>query len=208
MKLPRATRLFVKVNGKLYYLWRAVDHEGEILESVVTAKRDKTAAVKFLKRIMKKYGRPRQIVTDGLRAYSAAMKEVGNADCQEVGRGTQQSRGEFASAVSTTRARNAGLSKRQDVAEIQLSSRPGPQPFQSGAPSRHPPGLQAETLCRIGRVAPSRPDGCLSLGVLRHTQTSCSYSDKACESAPRVDPTPVYHFNVLSRRSALRPLAE
>jgi putative transposase len=78
---------FVKVNGKLCYLWRAVDHEGEVLESVVTAKRDKAAALKLLKRIMKKYGRPRQIVTDGLRAYSAAMKEVGNADCQEVGRG-------------------------------------------------------------------------------------------------------------------------
>ena len=79
--------VFVKVNGKLSYLRRAVDHEGEVLELVVTAKRDKTAAVKFLKRIIKKYGRPRQIVTDGLRAYSAAMKEVGNADCQEVGRG-------------------------------------------------------------------------------------------------------------------------
>ena len=79
--------VFVKVNGKLCYLWRAVDHEGEVLESVVTAKRDKAAAVKFLKRIMKKYGRPRKIVTDGLRAYSAAMKEVGNADRQEVGRG-------------------------------------------------------------------------------------------------------------------------
>ena len=51
------------------------------------AKRDKAAAVKFLKRIMKKYGRPRKIVTDGLRAYSAAMREVGNADRQEVGRG-------------------------------------------------------------------------------------------------------------------------
>ncbi len=50
---------FVKVNGKLCYLWRAVDHEGEVLESVVTAKRDKAAALKFLKRIMKKYGRPR-----------------------------------------------------------------------------------------------------------------------------------------------------
>ena len=79
--------VFVKVNGNLCYLWRAVDHEGEVLESVVTAKRDKTPAVKLLKRIMKKYGGPRKIVTDGLRAYSAAMREVGNADRQEVGRG-------------------------------------------------------------------------------------------------------------------------
>jgi transposase-like protein len=55
--------VFVKVNGKLFYLWRAVDHEGEILEAVVTAKRDKGAALKLLKRIMKKYGQPREIVT-------------------------------------------------------------------------------------------------------------------------------------------------
>ena len=54
---------------------------------MVTARRDKAAALKLLKRIMKRYGPPRKIVTDGLRAYSAAMKEVGNADCQEVGRG-------------------------------------------------------------------------------------------------------------------------
>jgi len=79
--------VFVKVNGKLCYLWRAVDHEGEVLESVVTAKRDKAAAAKFLKRIMKIHGRARKIVTDGLRVYSAAMKEVGNADCQCFGRG-------------------------------------------------------------------------------------------------------------------------
>ena len=52
---------FVKVNGKLCYLWRAVDHEGEVLELVVTAKRDKAAALKFLKRIMKKYGRPQRV---------------------------------------------------------------------------------------------------------------------------------------------------
>ena len=87
MKLPRATRLYLKIDGRMVYLWRAVDHEGEVLDSVVTAKRDKTAAVKLLKRIMKKYGRPRKIVTDGLRAYSAAMREVGNADRQEIGRG-------------------------------------------------------------------------------------------------------------------------
>jgi putative transposase len=77
---------FVKVNGKLCYLWRAVDHEGEVLESVVTAKRDKAAALNFLKRIMKKYGRPRTVVTDKLCSYPAAMKEIGNADRQEVGR--------------------------------------------------------------------------------------------------------------------------
>ncbi len=61
-----AVKAFVKVNGKLCYLWRAVDHEGEVLEAVVTAKRDKAAALKFFKRIMKKYGRPLSVVTDGL----------------------------------------------------------------------------------------------------------------------------------------------
>jgi putative transposase len=78
--------VFVKINGKLCYLWRAVDHECDVLESVVTAKRDKAAALKFLKRIMKKYGRPKSVVTDGLCAYSAAMKAVGVAGRQEVGR--------------------------------------------------------------------------------------------------------------------------
>jgi hypothetical protein len=53
------------------------------------------------------------------------------------------------------RERHAAFSKPEDVAKIQLSSRPGPQPFQSGAPSRHPARLQAKTLCRIGRSRPS-----------------------------------------------------
>ena len=78
--------VFVKINGTLCYLWRAVDHEGEVLEAVVTAKRDKTTALNFLKRIMKKYGRPRSVVTDGLCSYAAAMSEIGNVDRQEVGR--------------------------------------------------------------------------------------------------------------------------
>src|SRR5260370_5618046 len=76
----------VKVRGKLCYLWRAVDHEGEVLESVVTTKRNRAAALKLLKRIMKKYGGPRTVVTDGLCSYPAAMKEIGIADRQEVGR--------------------------------------------------------------------------------------------------------------------------
>ena len=77
---------FVKINGKLCYLWRAVDHEGEVLKTVVTPKRDKAAALKFLKRILKKYGRPKTIVTDGLCCYPAAMKELGISGRQEAGR--------------------------------------------------------------------------------------------------------------------------
>ena len=61
---------------------------------MVTSKRDKAAALELLKRIMKKYGRPRSVVTDGLCSYSPAMKEVGNADRQEVG-GRLNNRAEF-----------------------------------------------------------------------------------------------------------------
>src|ERR1700735_823287 len=64
--------VFVKVNGKPGYLRRGVDHEGEVLEAVVTSKRNKAATLKLLKRIMEKYGLPQSIVTDRLRAYSAA----------------------------------------------------------------------------------------------------------------------------------------
>jgi putative transposase len=66
--------VFVKVNGKLCYLWRAVDHEGEVLEAVITARRDKAAALKLLKRIMKKYGLPQSIVTDRLRGGSEGLR--------------------------------------------------------------------------------------------------------------------------------------
>src|SRR5271167_3719855 len=78
--------VFVKIDGKLRYLWRAVDHEGEVLETVVTVKRDKAAALKFLKRLMKRNGRPRSVVTDGLCSYFAAMKEIDVAARHEVGR--------------------------------------------------------------------------------------------------------------------------
>jgi putative transposase len=78
--------VYVKINGQLHYLWRAVDHEGEVLESFVTKTRDKAAALKFIKAAMKRYGSPKVIVTDRLRSYGAAMKEIGNADRQETGR--------------------------------------------------------------------------------------------------------------------------
>ena len=78
--------VYVKINGEMHYLWRAVDHEGEVLESYVTKTRDKAAALSFIKRAMKRHGQPQAVVTDGLRSYGAAMKEIGNSDRQEVGR--------------------------------------------------------------------------------------------------------------------------
>ena len=78
--------VFVKINGETHYLWRAVDHEGEVLESFVTKHRDRKAALKFLRKTMKRHGRPHIFVTDKLRSYGAAMKEIGNADRQETGR--------------------------------------------------------------------------------------------------------------------------
>ena len=78
--------VFVRINGKTHYLWRVVDHEGEVLEAFVTKKRDRKAALKFLKKTMKRYGHPKNIVTDKLRSYRAAMKEIGNEVRQETGR--------------------------------------------------------------------------------------------------------------------------
>ena len=72
--------MFVKINGVQHYLWRAVDHEGEVLESYVTKTRDKAAALKFLKKLMKRHGRPEELVTDKLRSYGAALKDLGIQD--------------------------------------------------------------------------------------------------------------------------------
>jgi putative transposase len=78
--------VFVRINGETHYLWRAVDHEGEVLETFVTKKRDRKAAMKCLIKTMKRYGQPHEIVTDRLRSYGAAMKQIGNAARQTTGR--------------------------------------------------------------------------------------------------------------------------
>ncbi|MEQ9112463.1 MAG: IS6 family transposase [Rhodospirillaceae bacterium] len=78
--------VFVKIGGESHYLWRAVDHEGEVLESFVTKTRDRKAAMTFLRKVMRRYGRPKVIVTDKLRSYRAAMKQIGIEGRQETGR--------------------------------------------------------------------------------------------------------------------------
>jgi putative transposase len=78
--------MFVKINGEQHYLWQAVDHEGEVLESFVTKTRDQKAAFKFLKKTMHRHDPAEVFVTDRLRSYGAALKEIGLANRQEIGR--------------------------------------------------------------------------------------------------------------------------
>ena len=77
---------FVKINGKTHYLWRAVDHDGEVLESYATKRRDKKAALEFLRKAMRKHGNLEVFETDQLISYGAALKDIGAADRQESGR--------------------------------------------------------------------------------------------------------------------------
>ena len=76
----------MKINGQTHYLWCAVDHEGEVLEAFVSKRRERKAAIVFLKKIMKRFGKPNVIDTDRLHSYRAAMKVIGNHADQEVGR--------------------------------------------------------------------------------------------------------------------------
>jgi putative transposase len=76
--------VFVKINGETHYLWRAVDHEGTILECHVTKRRNKKAALKVLKKLMSRHGRPKEIVTDKLPSYKAALRNIGAMDLQNT----------------------------------------------------------------------------------------------------------------------------
>ncbi|MDA5095761.1 IS6 family transposase [Aliiroseovarius sp. KMU-50] len=77
---------FVKINEERHYLWRAVNHEEEVPESYIIKRRNKRAALKFLRKTMKRHGQPELVVADRLRSYGAAMREIGNAEKQTTGR--------------------------------------------------------------------------------------------------------------------------
>lgn len=99
--------VFVKVNGKRHYLWRAVDQECEVLESYVTKRRDRRAALKFLKNAMRSYGIAEEIVTDRLPSYRAAMRAIGCADKQRTGRWENNRIENSHWSIPTTRACDA-----------------------------------------------------------------------------------------------------
>ena len=78
VRFPRATRqVFVRIRGKLHYLWRAVDQHGNVLDVLVQSRRNKTAAKRFFRKLLKGLCYvPRVIVTDKLGSYGAAKREI------------------------------------------------------------------------------------------------------------------------------------
>ena len=78
--------VYLKIDGRMVYLWRAVDAEGEVLDVLVQAKRNKRAALKLMRKLLKKYGFvPDKLVTDNLRSYAAAAGHLGIAKRHERG---------------------------------------------------------------------------------------------------------------------------
>ena len=79
--------VYLKIDGRLVYLWRAVDAEGEVLDVVVQTRRNKRAALKLMRKLLKKYGFvPEKLITDDLRSYGAAASHLGIAKRHERGR--------------------------------------------------------------------------------------------------------------------------
>ena len=88
---PHATwhvdEVYLKIDGRMVYLWRAVDAEGEVLDVLVQSKRNKHAALKLMRKLLKKYAFvPERLVTDDLQSYSAAVRDLGVERRQERGR--------------------------------------------------------------------------------------------------------------------------
>jgi putative transposase len=109
--------VFVKINGKQHYLWRAVDQDGEVLDVYLQAKRDGATAKRFFKSLLRSHGgEPRKIVTDKLRSYGVAhrelMPDVIHDTSQYANNRTEQSH-------EATRVRERGMRKFKSVRQAQ-----------------------------------------------------------------------------------------
>ncbi len=106
--------MFVSINGKRVYLWRAVDSEGEVLDILVQSRRNKKAALKLMRKLLKKQGFvPDAFVTDKLPSYGAALGDLGLSKRHETG------------GRKNNRAENSHLPVRQRERRMQGFKSPG-----------------------------------------------------------------------------------
>jgi putative transposase len=79
--------VFVSINGRQFYVWRAVDSEGEVLDILVQPRRDRRAALKLMRKLLMRQGiSPATIVTDKLRSYNSVLYDLGIVRRHETGR--------------------------------------------------------------------------------------------------------------------------
>ena len=88
---PHATwhldEVYLRIKGRMVYLWRAVDAEGEVLDVLIQSRRNKRAALKLMRKLLKKYAFvPDRLVTDDLRSYAAAVRDLGLTRRHDRGR--------------------------------------------------------------------------------------------------------------------------
>ena len=109
--------VFVKINGKQRYLWRAVDQDGEVVDVYLQSKRDGTAAKRFSKRLLRSHGgEPREIVTDKLRSYGVAHRELIPDAIHDT---TQYANNRAEQSHEATRVRERGMRKFKSMKQAQ-----------------------------------------------------------------------------------------
>jgi putative transposase len=128
--------VYLKIDGRMVYLWRAVDAEGEVLDVLVQSKRNKHAALKLMRKLLKKYAFvPERLVTDDLRSYGAAARDLGIEHLHERGRWKNNRVEKFASADPTAGAQDATFQDSGFSPEIPFNPRHRLQHFQRPTPS-------------------------------------------------------------------------
>jgi putative transposase len=150
--------MFVTLRGEPYLHWRAVDEHGAELDILVQKRRDKAAAKRFVKRVLRSNPVPRKIVTDQLRSYPAAKsRDPGTckreARVRKSGSATKQPRREQPSTDTRTRASHARLSRPETHKEISLVLRADPATFRAQATSAARFTLSQTTCCPVRRLA-------------------------------------------------------
>lgn len=110
--------MVVRINGKRMWMWRAVDKEGEVLDVLVQKRRNKPAALKLLRKLLKNQGFvPDKIVTDGLRSYKAALQELDCSRRHQPGQLKHNNRAENSHLPVRRRERKMQLFKSQGQAQ-------------------------------------------------------------------------------------------
>jgi putative transposase len=146
--------VYLKIDGRMVYLWRAVDAEGEVLDVLVQSKRNKHAALKLMRKLLKKYAFvPERLVTDDLRSYSAAVNALGIEHCHERWRWKNN---EAENSHQPTRRRERKMQRFKSTGsalEIPVNACRRLQHLQRPTPSHLSPNASCEPRCGYGHVA-------------------------------------------------------